>query len=108
MPTSKTTPISSSTCCTVTFFEFKSIDGMEMMRDNSYPMPEAWTLDEMMEVVRESFNDGVNCEHYTQKNYDFESWMVGHHNDLHQISQQQTFKFFKDENGNVVMQHTQY
>ncbi|KAK3251091.1 hypothetical protein CYMTET_39547 [Cymbomonas tetramitiformis] len=61
----------------------------------------------MFEVARECFTDGVHCEHI-QKNYDFESWMAGHHNDLHQISQQQTFKFFKDENGNVVMQHKQY
>lgn len=68
---------------------------------------QAWTLEEMFEVARECFTDGVHCEH-TQKNYDFESWMAGHHNDLHQISQQQTFKFFKDENGNVVMQHKQY
>ncbi|KAK3244832.1 hypothetical protein CYMTET_45572 [Cymbomonas tetramitiformis] len=61
----------------------------------------------MMEVAHESFTDGVTCEH-TQKNYDFESWMEGRHNDCHQISKQQTFKFFKGEEGHIVMQHTQY
>jgi hypothetical protein len=68
---------------------------------------QAWTLDEMMDVARECFTDGVTCEH-TQKNYDFGAWMSGHHNDCHQISKQQAFKFFKDENGDVVMQHKQY
>ena len=68
---------------------------------------QAWTLDEMMQVAHECFEDGVTCEH-TEKIYDFASWMSGHAIDCHEISKQQCFKFFKDANGEVVMQHKQY
>lgn len=67
----------------------------------------ALTLDEMMEIAKECFTDGIFTT-AVAKVHDLKSWFSGRYENVCGISTQQTFKAYKNEDGDVVVQYKMY
>ncbi|KAK3234147.1 hypothetical protein CYMTET_55576 [Cymbomonas tetramitiformis] len=67
----------------------------------------AMTLDEMMEIAKECFSDGIFTT-AVAKVHDLKTWFGGRYENVCGISTQQTFKAFKNEAGEVVVQYKMY